>query len=496
MSAKSADTPLTTTESSLDPADWEAFRSLAHSAVDDLTDYLQSVADRPVWKALPDASKALFEEALPREGEGAAKVYKQIREHILPYPTGNIHPRFWSWVGGTGTPNQLIADMVISTMNSCSLGFDEAASSHVEVQVINWLKDLLSYPSTASGLLVSGGSMANLVGLAVARNAKAGYDVRATGIDLQQQPRLIYYASSEAHSSIAKAIELLGMGKESLHTIPVLADYTIDLGALKRAIQQDKDAGNQPACIIGNAGTVNTGANDPLQKLADIAKEENLWLHVDGAFGAFVRLSPEFAPMANGLERADSVAFDLHKWMYVQYNCGGVLVRDENLHRNTFSSLPTYLRKLERGLAAGPLNFSELGVQLSRSFVALRAWMALKSEGADRYAQQISQNVLQARYLDSLIAQHSELQLLAPTAMNIVNFRYCDARFDDAQMNLLNEEILVRLHEDGIAAPSSTVLQDRFSIRVAICNHRSTRSDFDALVNGVLQLGRELSRSD
>lgn len=494
MDPRSAYIPPTTSETSLDPDDWEAFRALAHNAVDDLTDYLQSIATRPVWQALPDASKALFKEPVPRKGQGAAEVYQQIREHILPYPTGNIHPRFWSWVGGTGTANQLIADMVISTMNSCSLGFDEAASSHVEVQVINWLKDLLAYPANASGLLVSGGSMANLVGLAVARNAKAGYDVRATGIDLEQQPRLIYYASSEAHSSISKAIEVLGLGKESLRTIPVLDDYTIDVNALKREIENDKIAGRQPACLIGNAGTVNTGATDPLQELADIAAAENLWFHVDGAFGAFVRLSPDFSSMANGLERADSVAFDLHKWMYVQYNCGGVLVRDEKLHRTTFSSLPTYLRKLERGLAAGPLNFSELGVQLSRSFVALRAWMALKSEGADRYARQISQNVMQARYLDSLIGQRSELQLLAPTAMNIVNFRYCDAGVDDERLNRLNEEILVRLHEGGIAAPSSTVLQGRFSIRVAICNHRSARSDFEALVDGVLRIGKELSR--
>ncbi|ANO51255.1 pyridoxal phosphate-dependent decarboxylase family protein [Woeseia oceani] len=494
MNAESGQNPYTAVETSLDPADWEDFRALAHNAVDDLTDYLQNVATRPVWQPLPAASSAHFKEPVPRAGHGAAGVYEQIREHILPYPTGNIHPRFWSWVGGTGTANQLIADMVISTMNSCSLGFDEAASSHVELQVINWLKELLDYPTTASGLLVSGGSMANLVGLAVARNARANYDVRTAGIDIQEHPRLIYYASSEAHSSIAKAIELLGLGKESLRTLPVLDDYTIDLNALERAIHDDQAAGHRPACIIGNAGTVNTGATDPLPELADIAEQENLWLHVDGAFGAFIRMSPAYASMAEGLERADSVAFDLHKWLYVQYNCGGVLIRDEKLHRNTFSSLPTYLRKLDRGLAAGPLNFSEFGVQLSRSFVALRAWMALKSEGADRYAQQISQNVLQARYLEALINRHSELQLLAPTAMNIVNFRYFDATYDNDKLNALNQEILMRLHEDGIAAPSSTVLRERFSLRVAICNHRSTRADFEALVNAVLQFGRERRR--
>ena len=492
MSAKASDLESPAKERSLDPEDWEELRQLGHQAFDDMLEYLKSVADRPAWQPLPNAAKQLFEQDTPRQGMALGEVYGQIREHILPYPTGNIHPRFWSWVGGTGTPTQLIADLVASAMNSASLGMDEVASSYVELQLLGWLKSLLGYPADASGLLLSGGSMANLVGLAVARTHAAPYDVRDQGVNVSDQPRLMYYMSSEGHSSLRKAIELLGLGSASLRIVPVKDDFTIDVDALRDAIGDDRDAGRLPACIIATAGTVNTGAIDPLNELADIAQEENLWMHADAAFGGFAKMSPQSAHLVDGLERADSLAFDLHKWLYVQYDCGCVLIKSSDTHRKTFSVVPAYLRKFDRGLASGPVNLSEYGVQLSRSFKALRAWTALKTEGTDRYGQQIEQNIQQARYLTKLVENRDELELLAPTAMNIVNFRYVDNSLDDEKQDDLNAEILMRLHERGIATPSSTVLNSRFSIRVAICNHRSTRADFAALVDAVSSIGKEI----
>jgi glutamate/tyrosine decarboxylase-like PLP-dependent enzyme len=193
-----------------------------------MIEYLQSVGDRPAWQPLPQAAKRIFKEDVPRQGTARGEVYEQIREHVLPYPTGNIHPRFWSWVGGTGTPTQLIPDLVASAMNSAALGFDEVASSYVELQLLNWFKSLLGYPADASGLLVSGGSMANLVGLAVARTHAAPYNVRDQGVNVRDYPRLMYYMSSEGHSSLRKAVELLGLGSESLRIVPVRDDFTID----------------------------------------------------------------------------------------------------------------------------------------------------------------------------------------------------------------------------------------------------------------------------
>jgi glutamate/tyrosine decarboxylase-like PLP-dependent enzyme len=492
VSAEPADIFEQTTERSLDPEDWEKLRELGHQAFDDAIEYLKTVGDRPIWQPLPNESKQLFAEPLPSDPSPQEDVYEQVRDHILPYPTGNIHPRFWSWVGGTGTPSQLLADLVISTMNSGGLGIDEAASSYVELQVLDWLKTMLGYPQDASGLLVSGGSMANLVGLAVARTHVAPYDVRDSGVDVSAHPRLIYYASSETHSCVRKAIELIGLGSDSLRTIPVRDDFTIDIEPLLEAISRDRARGHLPACIVVNVGTVNTGAVDPINVLVDLALQENMWVHADAAFGAFAKLSTSSAHLVDGLERVDSLAFDLHKWLYVQYNCGGVLIRTPETHRNTFSVVPEYLRKFDRGLASGPFNFSEYGVQLSRSFAALRAWMGLKIEGVTRYGEQIEQNIQQARYLTLLVEAEPDLQILAPTAMNIVNFRFIADGYDGDQLDDMNAEILMRLQERGIAGPSSTELNGKFSIRVAICNHRSRRSDFEALVNGVKEIGQEL----
>jgi len=479
-------------ERSLDPDDWEALRELGHRAFDDMIEYLQTIGERPAWQPLPATAKALFDEGVPWQGTPCDEVYAQIHEHVLPYPTGNIHPRFWSWVGGTGTATQLLADLVASAMNSAGLGFDEVASSYVELQLLNWLKTLLGYPGEASGLLVSGGSMANLVGLAVARTRMSPYNVRETGVDTTNHPRLMYYASTETHSSVRKAIELIGLGSESLHLVPVNSDFTINVDALQEAIAADRKAGKLPICLVANAGTVNTAAIDPLNELADIAAEEALWVHADAAFGGFAKMSPQYTHLVDGLERADSLAFDLHKWLYVQYDCGCALIKSADAHKDTFSVTPDYLREFDRGLASGPLNFSEYGVQLSRSFKALRAWTALKTEGAERYGEQITQNIRQATYLSELIDDDTQLELMAPTAMNIVNFRFVDDAVPANELENLNAEILMQLQERGIAAPSSTVLNGQFTIRVAICNHRSRRSDFEALVAGVIAIGNEL----
>jgi len=479
-------------EKTLDPDDWDEFQALLHRVCDDVVDYLKTVGDRPVWSELPEDSKKLFTEDLPTSGSRYADVYNEVKKHILPYPTNNIHPRFWSWVGGTGTPSQVIADMIISAMNSGSLGLDETASTHVELQLLDWLKTLMDYPSNASGLLVSGGSMANLVGLAVARTHAADYDVRKTGVDVQENSRLIYYSSTETHSCIRKAIELLGLGSESLRLVPVLDDYTINIELLKEAISNDKKNGNQPACIIANVGTVNTGAIDPLMKLSEIAKKENMWLHTDGAFGAITKLSKESKHLVEGMEFSDSIAFDLHKWMYIQYDCGCTLIRGGAPHKETFSVIPPYIKKFERGLASGPLNFSEYGVQLSRSFKALRAWMALRIEGSDKFGDLVQQNINQAKYLTNLIEENQNLELLSPTSLNIVNFRFVNENIDNKRLNDFNAELLMRLHESGDHAPSSALLNSIFSIRVAITNHRSRLQDFRELIEDVIKIGNKL----
>jgi glutamate/tyrosine decarboxylase-like PLP-dependent enzyme len=333
--------------------------------------------------------------------------------------------------------------------------------------------------------------MGNLVGLAVARSARAGFDVRRLGAG-GGGARLAVYASSEAHSSIRKAVELLGLGAENLRQVPVRDDFTLDLAALERMVAEDRGAGLRPICVVGNAGTVNTGAIDDLPALADFATREGLWFHVDGAFGALASLSPGLRPRVAGMERADSLTFDFHKWLYLPYEIGVVLVRDEEQHRRAFSLTPEYLVRAERGLAAGRW-FSDYGVQLSRGFRALKAWMHLKEHGTEKLGRLIGQNVAQAQHLAGLVSRSAELELMAPVALNIVCFRYRAPGLDGPALDTLNQELLIRLQESGVAAPSSTRLRGRFVIRTAITNHRSRREDFDAMITEVLRIGRELA---
>ncbi|MGH8459076.1 MAG: pyridoxal phosphate-dependent decarboxylase family protein, partial [Nevskiales bacterium] len=330
------------------------------------------------------------------------------------------------------------------------------------------------------------------VGLTVARNTKAEVDMAQEGVQALPRP-MVLYASSSTHSSVRKAVELLGLGSRALRTIPVDADYRIRTDLLRASIHEDRAAGRLPFCIVGNAGTVDTGAFDPLEELGEIARTENLWFHVDGAFGACVAFSDALRPLARGMEHADSVAIDLHKWLHVQYDAGCVLVRNPHHHHSTFSSAASYLTRARRGLSGGSLWFNEYGFELSRSFRALRVWMAFKTYGLRKHARLIEQNVAQARYLASRVEEAPELELMAPVPLNVVCFRFLVEGATEAELNQLNQDLLAALQESGVAAPSSTTLAGKFAIRVAITNHRSRREDFDLLVRETLRRGRELT---
>jgi glutamate/tyrosine decarboxylase-like PLP-dependent enzyme len=389
-----------------------------------------------------------------------------------------------------------LAELLAASMNTFSGVGGQVSADHVEKQVIDWFKEVLGFPAAASGLLTSGCSAANLIGLAVARNAKAGFDLRREGI--QAAPHnMVLYASQEIHSSIQKAVELLGLGSDALRLVPANDSFQVDIEALKATIAQDRAEGHLPFCIIGAAGTTNTGAIDDLDALADICQQEDLWLHVDGAFGAWAALAPGAQNLLGGMERADSLAFDLHKWMYMPYVIGCVLVRREEDQRNAFSLTPDYLAhgEGERGISGGDLPWpTDYGFQLSRGFQSLKAWMSLKEHGSRKYGRLIQQNIDQARYLAELIAAAPELELAAPVTLNVVCFRYIRPGLDDAALDALNKEILVELQEQGIAAPSGTIITGKYVLHVAHTNHRSRREDFHILVREVIRIGEELAQ--
>lgn len=478
-------------EETLDPQDWSGLRALGHQMVDEMLSYLESVRERPVWKPLPKDVKARFSEPVPLEPQGAESVYEEFKENILPFPLGNIHPRFWSWVCGTGSPGGMLAEMLCGGMNSSVHGADHAAV-YVEQQVLSWLKDALGYPMEASGLLVGGGSMANFVGLAVARNTKAGWDVKTEGLCHASKP-LVVYCSSETHNSVQKSVEALGLGSKGLRYIETDGDFRINIKALRDAVAADRRAGKLPICVIGNAGTVNSGAIDDLAAIADFCSSEDLWFHVDGAFGATAALSPSLRPLLRGMERADSLAFDLHKWMYMPYGVGCALVRSPEKHRSTFEYQASYLDPQGRGLAGGPIWFSQYGLALSRSFRALKVWFSLKEHGLRTFQSLVEQNFAQCQYLGDLIRADARLELLAPIPLNIVCFRFKCGIWDETTLAAVNKEIILRLQESGAAAPSSTVVGGRFAIRVANVNHRSRREDFDYLISEVIRLGEKIA---
>ncbi|MGD8574523.1 MAG: aminotransferase class I/II-fold pyridoxal phosphate-dependent enzyme [Gammaproteobacteria bacterium] len=477
-------------EETLDPENWDDFRRFAHDVLDDAMDYLATLRERSAWQPVPEAVRERLQTPVPREGRGEAAAYAGYRELVAPYPLGNIHPRFWGWVIGTGTPLGVLAEMLTATMNTNAAGHHQGAT-FVELQVIEWLRELMGFPKGASGILASGGSVANQIALAVARNARAPFDVREQG--LSGGPRLMVYSSAEAHNSVQRAVELLGMGSESFGVIPVRDDFTIDVEALRARIANDRAEGRCPFCVVANAGTVNSGAVDPLDALADVCREEGLWLHVDGAFGALAVLDPASRTLLKGMERADSLAFDLHKWMYLPYEVACTLIRDKEEHTATFAHHAHYLAEVGGGIATGPVMFADYGPQLSRNFRALKVWLNLQAYGTDRFARLIAQNIRQAAWLADRVRREPDLELLAPVPLNIVNFRYRANGMGEQTLNHLNARILAQLQERGIAVPSSTELNGRFALRVAITNHRSRREDFEALVQAVLTLGPELA---
>jgi aromatic-L-amino-acid decarboxylase len=406
---------------------------------------------------------------------------------LLPYGAGNTHPRFFGWVHGSGTPQNILAEIAASAINANAGGRDHGAI-YVERQVIRWCRDLFGFPETASGLIVSGTSLATIVALKVARDARLSFASRKAGVGTS---RLVGYASAEAHACNPRAFDLLGLGADALRRIPVNAAFEMDPESLRRAIAADLAGGLQPFVIIATAGTVNTGATDPLAELAAIAAETGLWLHVDGAFGALGRLAPSLAPRFDAISRADSVAFDFHKWMHVNYDAGCVLVRDEALHRRAFSDRPDYLKGHTRGLAAGNPWPVEYGPELSRGFRALKVWSQIAGFGTRRLGEAIEANCRQAAWLAGQVAADPRLELMAPVTLNICCFRYRADGLSEAELDALNDEIVIRLQETGLAAPSTTRLHGHLAIRVNLTNHRTRLDDLSRLLEGVAALGAD-----
>jgi len=467
----------------LDPSDWHGVRALSHRALDDMFDWLQSADSRPVWEQMPAAKRAELRAALPRQGDPLETLYADFQRLVLPYGAGNEHPRFFGWVNGGGTAAGILAELLVAIFNPNCGGRDHAAIE-VERQVIAWAAEAVGFPIDAGGVLLGGSSMANMVALLVARRAAAGAAVRAGGVAGRG---LTAYCSAAAHGCIPRAMDMAGLGTDALRLIPADADHRMDILALRQAIAADRAAGLHPFLVVGTAGSVDVGAFDDLTAAGDAARDAGAWFHVDGAFGATAAFSPRFRPLLAGIERADSLAFDFHKWVQVPYDAGCVLVRDRALQLDTFAQSLAYLEGAERGIAGNPPWPRDMGPDLSRAFRALKIWFTLRAYGADGIGRVVENSCDVAQHLAARVRREPTLELLAPVALNIVCFRVAQGAAD---LNRYNNDLVADVQEAGIAAPSTTTIGGKLAIRAGVFNHRSTRADADALVDGLLEMAR------
>jgi aromatic-L-amino-acid decarboxylase len=487
----------------LDP---ESFRRLGHRAVDLLADRLAGLPAGPVFTPMAAVARAdLLDQPLLDAGLVPDAILDRFVAAILPHPMGNGHPRFFGWVNSPPAPLGAVADLLAAGMNPSCAGGDHAAI-YVERCATRWLMDLLGFPSEgiagAMGLLVSGGSMATLTGLAVARHraaAAAGWSVRDEGL-AGDRPRLVLYMSADGHSCVRKAAELLGLGAGAVRVLPVDDRRQLDPAAVAAAVAADRAAGFRPFCVVASAGTVSTGAVDPLDALADLCARERLWFHVDGAYGALAATAPARAQAFRGLGRADSVALDPHKWLSVPVECGAVLVRDGALLRETFSLVPPYLRT-EEGKGFGGLPwFSEYGVQQTRGFRALKLWMVLLQLGRAGVRRLVERHLALADLLATRIDTAPDLERLAAVPLSIVCFRYVPppghgpAR-DGAALDALNQRVMETVQAEGRAFLTNAQLDGRFALRACVLHPGAGPADVEALVAVVRETGARLARA-
>jgi glutamate/tyrosine decarboxylase-like PLP-dependent enzyme len=470
----------------------DAFRELGYHLIELAAEHLYQVRERPPYRPVPQEDRlVLVQQPLPQDGVPAQEIVALFEERVRPYPTfGTGHPRGFGWITGGPDPMAVLGSLLGAALNPNCVGGDQSAT-YLELAVLRWLKELVGFPTEDSaGLLVSGGTMALLICLMAARQVaaeKVGWDPRKRGM---QQP-LVVYASEQAHHCVQAAVEVLGLGHASLRIVSTTDDFRMDVSALRAAIRRDRAAGLLPCCVVGNAGSTNTGAIDPLAMIADLCEEEQLWFHVDGSYGAFGRLDPEIAPRLSGMERAHSLSLDPHKWLAVPYECGCALVRDRRHLEATFgASMPDYLYE-----TLGEHPFAHLSFQLSRGFHALKLWMTLLAAGRSGVARLVQRHNALARSLARWLDEAADFERLSPVELSTVCFRFAPAALRDEEeaLDRLNKAVMRAVRRGGEACVSGTTLCGRFVLRACIVHADSTEEDLRALLETIRRTGGPLA---
>lgn len=485
-------------ESVLDPSDDE-IRCWGGSAIAAMAEYLGGIRGRRLYPETSSADlRALRDEELPLEGASFDELLTTFRETIAPLSRQNAHPRMFGYVQAPGTAIAAFADLLASTLNANLTGWRSApAAVEIERLTIDWIKQILGCETSAGGLFVSGGSMANFAAIAAARHAKAPEQFAAEGAQTLRQPMRIY-ASGQTHHSVPKAATLLGIGHENVCTIAVDERFRLRPDDLVAQIENDLAAGRLPFCIVANAGTVNTGACDPLAEVRAVADRFNLWMHVDASYGGFAVMAPSARGMLAGVDQADSVALDPHKWLYLPVDCGCVIYRDPASARATFAHDAEYTRIIGAE-ADEALAFWDYGPELSRRFRALKVWMLIKGVGVRALAESIENDLASARYLERLVAESPDFEMLAPVELSIFCLRYLPPGLergrDETEISTFNERLLVALQRDGSSYLSNATINGRFALRGCVMNYRTQLRDMEILLDDLRRVAGSMHRS-
>jgi aromatic-L-amino-acid/L-tryptophan decarboxylase len=472
------------------------FRQLGHALIDTLSDLLSRVAEGPVTpgEQPADVQQAIdAARSLPEHGENIGALLATLPRTLFAHSLLNGHPRFFGYITSSPAPIGMLGDLLASALNpnvgSWRLG---PIATEIEAQTVRWIAQLVGYPATGGGLLVSGGNMANIVPFLAARRAAADWDVRRLGVGADGARRLRVYASTETHTWLQKAVDLAGLGTDAIHWIDVCEDLRIDVGALRAALAGDRTQGDLPMLVVGTGGSVSTGVVDPLRDVAAVCREHGVWFHVDGAYGALAAVADEAPADLGALHLADSVAVDPHKWLYAPLEAGCVLVRDQALLREAFSYHPAYYH-----FGAEALNYVDLGPQNSRGFRALKVWLALRQAGRAGYRQMIGDDIRLSRRLHQRVHDHPELEAYTQS-LSINTFRFVPASLHAtretsdvaAYLDVLNEALLERLQQSGEVFVSNAVVRGRYLLRACIVNMNTTEADVDAVPDIVARCGR------
>lgn len=475
-------------DASLDP-DPELMRQGGYRVVDWIVERLQNLRASSLGRELDrEQTEALLREPMPEEGSSFEQVFAEYAEKVAPNAISLDHPRFFAFIPSAPNFISILADLLVAGSNVfAGTWLESSGPSQVELVVIDWFKEMLGLPPSAAGLLVSGGSVASLTALAVARHAVLRDETREARV----------YLSDQTHASIDRALRVLGIFADQIRRVPTDANFRMDTSELVGAIRSDRAAGLRPFVVVANAGTTNTGAVDPMNAIGEIAREHSLWLHADAAYGGFAALTERGREKLSGIELAHSVVLDPHKWLYCPFETGCVLVRDGRLMRETFRIMPEYMVDVAR--EEREVNFCDYGLQLTRSFRALRVWMALKTYGAHRFRHVIDRCLDLAEYAARLFGRSPEIELVTRPELGIFTFRYVPRRLSasDPQeyLNRLNEKLVASIARSRRVMLSSTRLGSRAVLRLCVLNHRTRKEDVREALGLILQLGREAQAS-